>query len=476
MVGTASEKPNPTGSELALGQELAATYADLALRQGVREKTMAALGLTALPDYIARALPNRPVLEIVVVDTDPSRAQAVANELAHQLVLQSPTSPKPEEQQQDAFVNNQLANLQVNIEQTEADITAKQADLENAIGALEISDLQDQISALQTKLSTLQSNYAALLANTRAGAVNTVEIIEPAALPAVPTDSGKTQIILVASAIAFALAAGTAYLLDYLDDTIRTPEDLGHIASFASLPSIPKFVWKGHGAPVIAEDVLHSPMTDAFRALRTSLYAATANKPGKILLITSAVPKEGKSIVAANLAAVLAQSEKSVLLIDADLRRPMQHKLYDISGTYGLAELLVALRGHTWPNGSAEMIEGVIQKIGPMRLDLIVAGSHLADASAFLGSETMKLLLDTVSQNVDYVIIDSPPLLAVADALVLSTQVDGVILVARAGSIHRKQLAKALRRLGDVKANVVGVVLNRQKAGADGYYQYYYHN
>jgi len=473
IIGRAFENPNPTGNELALSQQLAETYADLVYRRPVREQTMAALGLTSLPEYSARTLPNGQLLEISVVDTNPQRAKAVADELANQLVLQSPTSPKPEEQVRDAFINDQLASLEAHIRQTEAEIIANQTELESAFGALEISELQGEIAALQTKLSTLQSNYAALLANTKSGAINTIEVIEPATVPSAPTASGTWQLILVVSAIAVALAAGTAYLLEYLDDTVRTAEDLARVNSFASLPSIPEFRWDGGILPVLAQDAPRSPVTDAFRALRTSLYAATANKPGKIFLITSAAPQEGKSMVAANLAAVLAQGEKSVLLIDADLRRPVQHKLFNVSGAYGLSELLIAPEGHGSPNGRGEMIKRVIQKIEPMRLGLIVAGSGYADAAGLLGSDRMKVLLETVSRDVDYVIIDSPPLLAVADALMLSTQVDGVVLVASAGSIPRKQFEQTLRRLSDVNAIVVGVVLNRQKAATEGYYSHY---
>jgi capsular exopolysaccharide synthesis family protein len=476
LIGRAFEDPNPTSNELTLGQQLAITYADLAQRQPVRQQTMTVLGLEALPQYNARALPNGQLLEIAVIDTDPQRAMAVANELARQLILQSPTAPKPEEEEQQAFITQQLVSLQENIRQTEEEITAKQVKLESAIGALEISDLQDEIAALQTKLSTLQSNYAALLASSTAGATNTIEVIEPATLPSAPTTSGQAQIILVTMAIAFTLAAGTAYLLEYLDDTVRTVEDLARVGNITSLPSIPKFRQERGRKPVIAQDTPRSPVTDAFRALRTGLYAATANKPGKTLLITSAVPKEGKSTVASNLAAVLAQGEKSVLLIDADMRRPMQHKLYGVAASEGLAELLIGLGGHAWPNGSADLIKRATQKIETMRLELIVAGSDLEDAAGLLGSETMKLLLDDVAQRFDYVIIDSPPLLAVADALILSRQVEGVILVAHAGSVHRKQLEKALRSLHEVNANVVGVVLNRQKSGTNDYYAYYYRN
>jgi capsular exopolysaccharide synthesis family protein len=413
------------------------------------------------------------MLEIVVVDTDPRRAQLVADELANQLILLSPTSPKPEEQAREAFINEQLASLQESIPQTEAEIAAKQVELESAIGALEITKLQGELDALDSKLRALQANYAALLATTSSGSINTIAVIEPASLPRSPTASGTVELILSASGIALALAVATAYLLEYLDDVVRTTEDLERVGSYTSLPSIPKFHKNGGSAPLIAADAPNSPITDAFRALRTGVVAATAKKRGKILLITSSTPKEGKSLVAANLSKVLTQGEKSVLLIDADLRRPTQHQLFDFPGDYGLAELLVAMEAQGYAGADA-LIRGGVHKLHSMSLGLIVAGSDLTNAAGLLGSDTMKVLLDTVSQHADYVIIDSPPLLAVADALMLSTQADGVIMVANAGTIHRKQLATSLRRLNDVNANILGVVLNRQKTRGNGQYIDYY--
>lgn len=528
MIGQALGNPNPTGNELALSQQLTGTYADLVQRRPVREQTMAVLGLHSLPEYRANPLPDRQLLEIVVLDTDPVRAKAVADELARQLILQSPTAPQPEEQQRQAFISDQLASLQANILQTQSEITATGVELENAFSALEISELESEITALQTKLNTLQSNYAALLASTSEGAVNAIEVIEPATLPLVPNDSDKTETVLVVVAIALILAVGTAYLLESLDDTIRTPEDLARVNRTANLPSIPEFRWGRGSLPILAQDTWSSPVTESFRALRTGLYAASVNKLRRVLLITSATPREGKSLVAANLAAVLAEAEKKVLLIDADLRRPMQHKLFGVSGDQGLAELLVALDG-PGQSDRGEMIKRAIQPTGSTRLALMAAGTMTREAVRLLGSDKMKALLETVSQSVDYVIVDSPsllieaadvivrqrhdpswrrkyavqlyertrrrkghaaavgaaarylaeatywvfkngetyrgPVLAVADALMLSTQVDGVVLVAGAGSILRRQLAETFQRLGDVKANVVGVVLNQQKTG-----------
>jgi capsular exopolysaccharide synthesis family protein len=477
MIGRAFDDPNPTGNELSLGQQLAETYADLALRRPVREQTMAALGLSRLPEYSAVPLPNRQLLQITVIDTDPYLAQAVANELANQLILQSPTAPKPEEQERQAFINNQLTSLQANIEQTEAELVAKRAELEAAFSAVEISRLQGEIAALQTKLNTLQSNYAALLDNTGAGASNTIAVIEPAALPTAPTDSGQAQMILAVSAIALALAAGTAYALEYLDSSVRTADDLSEVSSLASLPSIPRLAGRRGEAPVIGQNGPQPLASDAFRALRTSLYAATADLPGKILLITSAAPREGKSTIAANLAAVLAQGEKRVLLIDADLRRPRQHVLFGLPATEGLAELLSALDGRGFVNGNSLLLEQLIRRTHSPRLDLIVAGSHLDGAADRLGSDAMKLLLEALKHTAkyDYIIVDSPALLATADGLILSTLADGVLVVAGAGVVSRKRLELVVRRLSAVNANIVGVVLNREATEIDRSYYAYYH-
>ena len=142
MIGQALGNPNPTGNDLALSQQLSVTYADVVQRRPVREQTMAVLGLTSLPEYTARPLPDHQLLEIVVIDTVPARAKAVANELARQLILQSPTAPQPEEQQRQAFISDQLASLQANIQQTQSEITATRVALENAFSAAERCDCE----------------------------------------------------------------------------------------------------------------------------------------------------------------------------------------------------------------------------------------------------------------------------------------------------------------------------------------------
>jgi uncharacterized protein involved in exopolysaccharide biosynthesis len=222
LVGRAIYDPNPTSNEFGLSRQLASSYADIAMREPVRDATMEALGLTDLPQYTAQAAANSALVEIVVTDINPQRAQAVARELANQLVLQSPTSPQQQDQERRAFVNQQLDELQNEIVSTTTDIETLQQELATLTSAVQIADKQGQISALQTKLSTLQTNYASLLSNTQQGAINTLDIIEAAQLPRNPIGPNKPLIVLMAAAAGFVLSAAGAHLLEYMDRSIKT--------------------------------------------------------------------------------------------------------------------------------------------------------------------------------------------------------------------------------------------------------------
>jgi succinoglycan biosynthesis transport protein ExoP len=474
MIGRAFQDPNPTSNEFNLSQQLARTYADIAGRQPVRQHTMATLGLNSLPQYIARPLPNSQMLEIVVTDVNPQRAQAVANEVANQLILQSPTAPSSEEQERKAFINDQLNSLQVKIGETEAEILEKEGALEDAFSAREIADLEAEIAGLQSKLTTLQANYAGLLSSTGQESINTLTLIEPAGLPRRPTGTGVLSAVAAASAIALTLAAGTAYLLEYLDDTIRTPEDIRSIPGAVALPSIPKFQSSKQPEPLIAGREPRSPAANSFRALRTSILTKEQDFTPKVLLVSSTAPREGKSLVSANLAIVLAQGGHQVLLVDADLRRPVQHRLFEINKSPGLAELLLDYD----PAETIQQLKGklkdVVKRMEEPALNILTSGAISAEAPKLLSSELMKKLLTLLSAQYDYLVIDSPPFLAASDSLVLGSEVDGVILVAEAGRTRGKELKDVVGQLQAVNANLVGVSLNRMKTRSAGYYYRYY--
>jgi len=197
MIGQVIADPNPTSGEFYLGQQLAENYAEIANREPVRIATKQALGLNWLPDYRATALPNGQFIEIVVTDTSPERAQAVANELANQLIARSPTGNQSDELERQAFIQDQLDKLQLQITTTEDEIIQLRDALGEMDSARQIADTQFQINALEAKLSDLQTIYTDLLANTQSGAINTISVIESAYLPVRPIGPNKMLIILL---------------------------------------------------------------------------------------------------------------------------------------------------------------------------------------------------------------------------------------------------------------------------------------
>jgi len=212
MVGRAITDPNPNDRDFYLGQQLADMYVALAQRDPMINDTKAALGLEELPEFNIERVSGSQFIEIKVVDTSPQRAQVVANELANQLILQSPSAQSAGGSSSSVFIEQQLSAVQINIEQTEQELTQAQEQLGNLNSAREIAAAQEKIAALQTKLATLQNNYTELLASTRSGASNTLSVIESAALPVKPVGPNKPAIILIASMYGLILCACAAQL------------------------------------------------------------------------------------------------------------------------------------------------------------------------------------------------------------------------------------------------------------------------
>lgn len=470
IVGRAFEDPNPTASQFWLGQQLAIAYADIANREQVRNSTMKALNLKWLPSYDARAQSNSQMLDIVVTDTNPQVAQAVANELAVQLMALTPTSEGLEDTSRGTFVEQQLNTLEAQIEQTEEDISELQANLGSLTSARQINDTQNQIAALQGKLSTLQGNYAGLLANTQRGAVNSLSVIEPATLPVAPVGPNKPLSIAIAAVIGLVLASGAAYLLEYLDDTLKTTAEIQEVFG---LPIIGYLLEEDGGRNgdekklIVAEKPRH-PIAEAYRSLRTNLEFAAAARPLKTILVTSADSGEGKTSVASNLAMIISQADKKVILIDADLRKPSVHEFMKMTNENGVSDLF---RGRT-------SIQNAMRIGKNERIAVITGGTPPPNPAELLASRKMDQVLSGLKDVADVVVVDGPPF-AVSDAAILAAKVDGVIVVVRPGYTREAAARVMLEQLNRAGANIVGVVLNRiplrmvDYYGGQGYLSYY---
>ncbi len=463
MIGNAILDPNPSDTELGVSQRLAQAYADIAMREPVVNATEVALGVKELPKFDAYPLSGGPFVEITVTHTDPKFAQAVAQELAHQLMLQSPTTLTKEEQERQSFVNQQMLEISAQIQDTQKEITAKQDSLGNLVSATDIAQTQADITALDSKLTTLQGIFSNLLAGSQKSALNTLSIFEPATLPTKPIGPNKLLIILLATVSGFALAVGAAYLIEFLDDTIHTGEDVTHLLNLPVIAYIGKTP-DDQGKPFVIEEP-RSPIAEAFRTLRTNLEYSSFDQPCRVILITSADPSEGKTTVAVNLALTMAQAGKKVVLLDADLRRPQVHEFLNLPAKPGLSEVF---RNHS-------TIVDVIQTSKENKnLAVIGAGTIPPNSSELLSSNKMDKNFSDLLEISDVVIVDGPPFF-VSDASILASKVEGVVVVIHAGQTRKGAIQAMKTQIDLVNANVLGVVLN-QVSGGSSYYSGYYNN
>ena len=317
------------------------------------------------------------------------------------------------------------------------------------------------------------------------GRPDNISIQSHASTPGGPIGPQRGRNILVALLLSLAAGIGLAFLLDYLDDSVRTSEDVSRHLGLPTLALIPHYlntdkkkllsVANGNGAvataALITMDERHSPMAEAYRHLRTSLLFSSAGKPPKTILVTSSQPSEGKTTTAINTAITLAQSDADVVIIDCDLRRPRLHTHFGLENTEGLTNYL---------SGDKDTGNLIRTYKDLPRLKIVTSGPIPPNPAELLSSNEMRNLLQFMSGRFQHVIIDSPPAISFTDAAILSTLVDGVVLVAMANksSIHLMRQFK--QRVSSIGARIYGVVLNGIKAGSmeydyygSGYYKYY---
>jgi len=209
-----------------------------------------------------------------------------------------------------------------------------------------------------------------------------------------------------------------------------------------------------------------SPISEAFRTLRTNVQFTSVDSETKKIMITSAGPREGKSSTAANLAVSIAQAGKSVLVIDADMRNPTQHKLFGLSNAVGLSVSLVQDQGY----------QAYIEETAVPGVSVLTGGPIPPNPAELVGSKRMKRLIEEVSTQYDIVLIDTPPIIAVTDAAILAQEVDGVILVLAAGEVNKDFAQRAKEQLEKVGAKILGAVLNKVDMKTSEYYYYYYYH
>jgi len=319
------------------------------------------------------------------------------------------------------------------------------------------------------------------------GTDNNISVTEIAIPPDIPVSPRRLTTVLVALFLSTLFGMGLALVLEYLDDTIRTTDEiesylqLPALAAIPAIDSIPKrrllLVGSGDEEEVWATSELlinsdpRSSLGEAYRQLRTLILLSTAGHAPKSLLITSSLPSEGKTTTAANTAISLAQTGAKVLIIDADMRRPRLHSVFNIENRDGLSTLLAS-------ELDERQILDVIRVEENTKLNILTSGPIPPNPAELIGSVQMANLLKILQKNYTHVVVDSPPIASFTDAVLIASIVDGVILVVHSGKSSRQVVRRSRQLLQDIGAKIVGVVLNNVNLRSQDnyyYYQSYYH-
>ncbi len=473
----------PTGRDsdyanLLTEQRLTLTYLELIQTHPVYAEVVQRLNpslqdtveINQLADNLARTVSvsaplDTQIIIVSVEDTDPVRAAQIANLIGE--VFSTQNQERQSERFAEAINNweNQLTPLLENVSDLQGQI--------NEFGAADTPDEKTELSALQLALNQAQVRYTDAFENLQtlrveqARSISNIYPVEPAQTPTMPVSPRIIPNTLLATVVGAFLALGIVFLIEYLDDTVKTPDEVFEQTKLSTLAAIAYIKGNSPADRLVTSHTPRSPITEAYRVLRTNLSFSAIDDRLKSLMVTSSSPGEGKSTTSSNLAVIMAQTGKRVIVVDADLRRPVLHKVFQVSNNQGLTTALL---------DSQTPINRHLQETNVPGLRIMASGPLPPNPAELLNSQRMSQVLDALKLETDFLIIDSPPVLTVADASILAPQVNGCMLVVEVGATRRDALLESKERLLKTGAHLFGVVLNRSQPGRDGYYRYYYYD
>ena len=394
---------------------------------------------------------------------------AVATQTEILVINYASSGPEIAQQRAQAFAEGYLAyrrqqvveDLETAISQFETRLQAVNQQVSDLTRELNAADSVEERASLQVSLNTSVSQLALLEQQrneiTPPELVNVGQVVAPALLPTAPSSPNVSQNAILG--LFFGLLAGfaAAVLRERLDDRLRGRQDVESKLGVPVLAVIPRVSsWRRSAQPYLAtRSEPHSVVSEAYKSLRTSTMFVASNKQARILMMTGPHPEEGKTATLANLAVALAQAERRVIAVSADLRRPRLHTFFEVSNDRGVTTMLA---------GETELSE-TLQRVGVDKLRIMASGPPPGNPAELLGSEQMGELLEALRANADFVLVDAPPVLGVADATILAPMVDGVILVVDTSKSTRNSVAHAVQQLAQVDAVMLGGVLNNFDVG-----------
>jgi capsular exopolysaccharide synthesis family protein len=450
---------------------IVATYRELITTSEVLQPVIDDLNVPLSEAELRAKITTEPIastrlMRIAVSDPNPETAANLANAVATEFQEFAEARARKLAGPYRAALNQQISETQVKIDTTEQmiDTLVESEDVTSPETAA-------QIETLRSELTDLQGTYRDLLVSANqmdlqeAGAQTGVVVVQEASAPGAPYAPNVRLYTLLALLAGLCIGIGAVFLLEYLDNTTKVDTPYNELVGaplMTTVPIVPTMEKLPHQLFILDQPM--SPESESIRLLRANVEFALANSEINTLAVTSAGPGEGKSTVVANLAVAMAQTGYSVVVIDADLRRPAQHEAFNLSNERGLSTLLVRA-DLDWKT--------VARSNADLKLTVITSGPIPPNPGDLLKSNRFESLLDSISKDCDMVVIDTPPALAVSDALVVADVARDVLLVCRANETRVDKLQAAVAALPET-ARVIGVALNHQKRGkAESYYYYY---
>ena len=445
------------------GQTMTSTYAEMLVDrpvlQGVVDKFKLPMTSDQLKRYITvDTVRNTQLILVTVQHPDPKLAADIANTIAQVFTARIRDLQAQRYSAAQKGLSEQVTEMEKQVNETTVAI-AKES---NSAQKLQ---LEARLTEYRQLYANLVTNYEqARLAEAQTS--TNVFVSEPASISSEPVSPKTAQNTLLAIVAGMLLAAGAVIVMDILDDTIKNPDEVRVRFKVPVLGMIAVHNIQ-EGQPMCQAEP-RSPITESFRSLRTNLAYAAIDKPLQRILVTSPTPDEGKTTISANLAVIIAQAEKRVLLLDADLRRPQIHQKFGLLNKVGLTDFFVR---------PSDAFGGLLQTCDVPRLTIVTSGRLPPNPAELLASQKMEEIFERLGQDHDLIVIDTPPLLSVTDAAALSARTDGVLLVIRPGVTQKGMLEQSLQQLRGVGARILGVVFNQvdprsRKYGY--YYQQYY--
>jgi capsular exopolysaccharide synthesis family protein len=493
-LGLTDPSPNMIQASAALSQSYITLLKTRPILQAVIDKLKLPFDTETLATlFVGQLTSGTSFLTLTVSYSDPVLAAELANELADQLIANSPTELTREQQEQARILQTEVQAAQAQLQRARDELSVIEAALgsdeigeeERVVLTLRRSELIGEINVTQSNLASMTRTLSEIQ---QRGTVNFIRVVEPAQIPTRASNENPLPSMIAAALAALVVVFGAALLFEYLSDSLRSPAEIMPLLNVPLLGAIAPFGSKrGYKNKLVAWTQPRSTIAEAYRALRVNiLFRENLDETAcRVYVVTSPNPSEGKSVTIANLAVAFAMTGMRVLLIDFDLRRPVQHNIFNVPNTSGLAEIWRKremnshLDSEALRDQIAQQAPRLIHKTEIPNLSLLPSGNAPSSSSELIDSPQTRTLMQLLVQSgmYDVILIDTPPILVVTDTTVVARLTNAKsILVVESGRTRRGAAVRAAQQFTNLDLPLLGVVINRLKAqDRDAGYGYYYY-